>query len=156
MVFPENYPALARERAEELYLNNKYNCVEAAFLALLESCGENVAPETLRVITGLGGGIGRAGCACGALLGCVVGASYFFGRTDEENYTSKTSYQISQKIHDTFREHNKATCCRILSKGLLYGSPEQRRVCALRTAEIVELTAQIIMDAVSSENEKQQ
>lgn len=58
--------------ARNYYLNGDYNCAEAMLLAIRDEYGLDIARDTLRLMSGFGGGMG-CGRACGALLGSVAG-----------------------------------------------------------------------------------
>ena len=146
MTFTEQFPALAREAAEKTYRDKSLNCAESIFKALLTSCGEECPDSLVRAATGFGRGMGGSGCSCGALTGSIMAAGVLFGR-EAIGEDPKFCQELSKKIHDAFRAHHRATCCRVLHNGLISGSPEQKAACAIRTGETAEIVAKILMEA---------
>ena len=57
--------------ARDYYLNGDYNCAEAMLLAIRDEYGLDIARDTLRLMSGFGGGMG-CGSTCGALTGGVA------------------------------------------------------------------------------------
>ena len=101
------------------------------------------------LITGAGGGIGRAGCSCGCILGATMVMGMVFGRTESTGHPPKVCMAAAHRLHDEFRASQGSTCCRILHKGLDFGTREQRLACADRAAFTAELAAKIIMDELA-------
>jgi C_GCAxxG_C_C family probable redox protein len=60
-----------------------------------------------------GGGIGRSGCVCGALVGSLAIAAIVHGEAHHDSHPSK-GYAIAKRIHDSFKKNNGSTCCRLL------------------------------------------
>ena len=150
MTFDENFPANARKSAEEFYKGDRLNCAESIMKALLTNCGEDCPIELLKVATGFGSGIGRAGCTCGALTGSVMAAGMLFGRTNDTGRGPNACIDLSKKIHDAFKEHHKATCCRVLHHGLPYATSQQIEACSQRTGETAEIVARLFMEAAQA------
>lgn len=146
MKFDSGYPARCAELARRFYRDDRLNCAEAAFKALLEGMEKPCPPELVRVATGFGGGIGRSGCICGALTGSVLAAGVLFGRTEETGRPPKQCMALSRRLHEAFKELNGATCCRVLHHGLPFDSKEQLASCTERTASSVEAAARLIME----------
>lgn len=146
MDFDSEYPARCAELARRFYRDDKLNCSEASFRAIMEGTGDPCPPELVRAATGFGGGIGRSGCACGILTGSIIAAGMLFGRTEETGRPPKRCMALSHRIHDAFKELNGATCCRVLHRGLTMDTPEQRAACAERTGTSVEAIARLIME----------
>lgn len=151
MNFAPDYPERARESAEHFYKDVKLNCAESAMKALLTNCGFDCPVELLRVASGFGGGIGKSGCTCGALSGSVMAASILFGRTEDTGCSPSGCTSLAHKLHDAFRAHHKATCCRVLRHGLEHGTDAQKAACAKRTGETVEIAARILMEHAAGE-----
>jgi len=154
MTFDENFPANARKSAEEFYKGDRLNCAESIMKALLINCGEDCPLELLKVATGFGSGMGRSGCSCGALTGSVMAAGILFGRTNDTGRGPKSCIDLTKKIHDAFKEHHKATCCRVLHHGLEYASKAQIEACSKRTGETAEIVARLFMEAAKAEEEQ--
>ena len=93
-----------------------------------------------------GKGMGRAGCSGEMAIG------FFFGRETEIGPCPLSCEEIARELHDRFVKQNRAACCRVLHKGLLwhYGTPEQFENCAQRTVRAARLAAEVIMDHMTS------
>ena len=154
MTFDENFPANARKSAEEFYMDDKLNCAESIMKALLVNCGKDCPLDLLKIATGFGSGMGKAGCACGALTGSVMVAGLLFGRTSETGKGPQSCVDLTKKIHDSFKAHHKATCCRVLHNGLEYASQAQREACSKRTGETAEFVARLFMEAAKAAEEE--
>ena len=48
------------------------NCVESVVKACNKGLNLNLPDAAIRMISGMGGGIGRSGCVCGALSGSAM------------------------------------------------------------------------------------
>ncbi len=139
----------AKTLARTYYERDQLNCAESVLRALMEVFKGQCPPELLKLSSGFGRGMG-AGCACGALVGSVMAVGALFGRTEPTGRCPKETGVLSKAVHDAFREHFGATCCRILHRGLPFGTPEQKASCATRTAEAAEQAAMILAQALNA------
>ena len=65
---------LARQRAENLFTNHRFCCSEALLLVLNHGFNGGLSSEQAAQLgSGFCGGMGEAGCTCGALSGAVMG-----------------------------------------------------------------------------------
>ncbi|MFZ5596279.1 MAG: C-GCAxxG-C-C family (seleno)protein [Bacillota bacterium] len=106
-------PIEARNRAGDYYRKG-YNCAESMFLAFRELLGLDVPAEMVRMATGMGGGLGHAGCMCGALNGAAMIIGMLKGRTSAEESRDGT-YSLTREFHDRFEAGYGYTCCRSLN-----------------------------------------
>ena len=143
---PPDYADKASARAGNLYADDKLNCAEAVFKALLEEAGVSCPPELCKLASAFGKGMGGAGCSCGSLVGAEMAIGFFFGRTEATGHTPDQCLKASKSMHEHFIALNKVTCCRILCKGLRAGSPEQRAQCAKRSADSARKAAEVIIE----------
>ena len=107
------------------YFNNGYSCSESMIKWAIDE--GLVTEELLPVATSFSGGMG-VGCLCGAVAGAqmIVGAQ--FGR--ENKFGNEVIARAKAKeLVQRFMETHKATCCRILTRGLEMGSPERKAHC---------------------------
>ncbi|HBX22352.1 MAG TPA: hypothetical protein DEF34_01770 [Desulfotomaculum sp.] len=102
-----------RNKAGESFRSG-YNCSEAIFTAFRELVAPDLNPELVRVFTGYGGGLGHAGCMCGALTGSVAILGLLTGRVNNEGDREKC-YEHARNFHDRFEQKYSATCCRVLN-----------------------------------------
>ncbi len=62
---------MLKERARDYFLTRDYNCAEAVVLAANDAYGLGVTPDSLKLMSGFGGGMGLKR-TCGALSGCIA------------------------------------------------------------------------------------
>lgn len=122
------------------YFKSGYNCAEAIFLTFREYLAPEIDPQMVKLITGFGEGLGRAGCMCGALSGSVMALDMLKGRTDNQTSQLITA-QYSKEFHDRFREKFGGTCCRVLNK-----FPFETRERAINCIKITANTAKLLME----------
>lgn len=92
--------------------NNGYNCAESVATAVTASFvpGQNCLPK---LATCFGGGLGRRGETCGALVGALLAASLLKGREPGEgDDAKKRAYECSERIVEQFREDFGCLNCR--------------------------------------------
>ena len=138
------------DRAEHLMAGHKFGCSEALLLAFQEILGTNLLPPAAVAMSGsFRGGMGGAGCACGALAAgqMVLGAVFgYYGDAEgrQEPETVKQARDLYREFHDRFREVNGASCCRSLTKGLALEAPERRARCTEIVRAAAALTGGLI------------
>lgn len=123
--------------------NAGYNCAESILRAFRDEAGLTIHDDTLRIATGFGGGLGQAGCLCGALSGAVMVLSLLQGR-DSSTQSRDPAYSSVREFHGIFNKQFGATCCRAL-KSHAFGTKEQRASCL----EIVAVTADLLQQYIS-------
>lgn len=138
------------QRAGGLMAGHKFGCSEALLLAFQEAFGEDLLPPAaVAMSSSFRGGMGGAGCTCGALaagqmvLGSVFG---YHGNADgaQDPETVKRARALFKELHDRFKETSKATCCRALTKGMDHDSPERKENCNRLVRVAAGLTGGII------------
>ena len=134
------------KRAENLFLTRQLQCAEAVMTVLNQGLGGGLAPEmAVRLASALPEGLGRRGCLCGAVNGGALALGLFLGRDGPGYGNGRTVKQAAGQLHDQFKACFKATCCRVLTKSLDYGSDEHFRHCAQMTGTAARLTAGIVL-----------
>ena len=125
------------------YFNNGYSCSESMIKWAIDE--GLVSEDLLAVATPFSGGMG-AGCLCGAIAGAqmIIGAQ--FGR-DNKSGNDNTARIKAKELIQKFLETHKATCCRVLTKGLDMGSPERKAHCT----NMVDDCENIIKELLNSE-----
>lgn len=121
-----------------------YNCTEAIVRAFRDTMNFNFTDEALKMTSGFGGGLGHAGCLCGALSGATMVLGLLQGRADNKQ-SREPIYESSREFHDQFREKFGATCCRVLNPNP-FDSKEHLRNCIKITGNTAELLAEYIRD----------
>lgn len=94
--------------------------------------------------SGFGGGLGHAGCMCGALTGATMVLGMLQGRVSKEQSRGPI-YTSAKEFHGLFQEKFGATCCRVLNPHP-FDSKEHLRNCLKITGGTAELLAQYLMD----------
>jgi len=118
-----------RQRARKNFTLG-YNCAECVAEAVLTLVDTGLPPETKKVATGFGGGVGLYGDTCGAITGAVIAVGCVHGRsglpegTDPKDAVKKAAqelygkpglYRLFNQIPNRFREKYGCTCCRDLT-----------------------------------------
>ena len=96
------------------YFKDGYNCAEAVLRATADTAGIKLDEQAMRMTTGFGGGLGHAGCVCGALAASVMALGLMEGRTAADQ-SREAAYALANEFHDRFRDKFGATCCRALN-----------------------------------------
>jgi C_GCAxxG_C_C family probable redox protein len=130
-----------------------YNCAEAILQAFRSEMPEELSADFFKIASGFGGGIGHAGCMCGALTGSIMVLSLLFGRvSNKESKESKEKiYQLSEEFHGNFKEKFGATCCRVLNPHS-FNSKDHLRNCLKITGGTAELLSEYICKQKTSNN----
>ncbi|MFZ5634670.1 MAG: C-GCAxxG-C-C family (seleno)protein [Bacillota bacterium] len=131
----------ARNKGGE-YFRTGYNCAESIFLAFRDLLGLDVPREMVRAFTGLGGGLGHAGCMCGALTGSALLLGLLKGRTDVEQSRDE-AYALTREFHDKFESNYGYTCCRSLNPHP-FDSREHLRNCIKITGNTAKMLAEFL------------
>ncbi|AET67662.1 C_GCAxxG_C_C family probable redox protein [Desulfosporosinus orientis DSM 765] len=135
----------ARNRAGNKFKSG-LNCSESILHTYNELLKHPLSPEALKVATGFGGGLGHAGCVCGALNASVMVLGLFRGRNDP-GHDRKPAYDLAHEFHDRFSNEYGATCCRVLNQHE-FDSPEHLRRCLKLTGG----TAKLLMEFIKEKN----
>lgn len=144
----EALTVLARNAAGN-YFRMGYNCAESVLRAYIDLLPDSVEPKTTRLATVFGGGLGHAGCTCGALTGSEMVLGMLIGRDDIiENEKDKLQeiYRMSRELHNRFNDQFGSTCCRVLNNGTDYESKDHLRRCLKITGTAATLLAQFLID----------
>ena len=110
--------------AVEYFLSGN-SCSESIILASADKgwCDKSLLP----LATPFSGGIG-SGCLCGAVSGSLMVIGSLYGK--ENSYENPPiAKALAKEFMDKFKETHKATCCRVLSRGFEFGSPERKQHC---------------------------
>lgn len=118
-----------RERARKNF-SRGYNCAECVLEAVLASVDTGLPPETLKLATGFGGGVGLFGDTCGAITGAVLAVGAVHGRRQlphnedrkaaaeeaaRQLYGRPGLYRIFNQIPNRLQEKYGHTLCRDLT-----------------------------------------
>lgn len=107
------------------YYKQGYSCSESVVLAAIDAglCDKNL----LSVATAFSGGM-SSGCLCGAVAGAqmVLGAN--FGKQNSR-LNEETARAKAKEFIEEFKKKRKATCCKVLTAGFDFNSPERKQNC---------------------------
>lgn len=127
------------------YFNNGYSCSESMIKWAID---EGLVDESaLPLATSFAGGIG-VGCLCGAVAGAQLIIGSQFGRDNKfgnENLARAKAREFMQK----FMEKHKATCCRVLTRGMEFNSPYRKEHCTNMVDECEKLVKELVQVEVS-------
>ena len=130
------------QAAADNFLNKGYSCSESIVQAAIDL---NIVPkELLSVATSFSGGMG-SGCLCGAIAGSQIVLGYLFGKNK-----TNTARALAKEFIEEFKKTHKATCCRVLTAGLDFHSPERKKHCV----NMVESCANILSTMLEREMSK--
>ena len=127
------------------YFNNGYSCSESMIKWAIDE--GLVSDELLAVATPFSGGMG-SGCLCGAIAGAQMIIGSQFGR--ENKYGNKLLARVKAKeLIQRFMETHKATCCRVLTRGMEMGSPERKAHCTNMVNDCENLVKDLLKSEIS-------
>lgn len=130
------------QAAVDNFLNKGCSCSESIVKAAVES---GYAPEELiNVATSFSGGMG-SGCLCGAIAGSQIIIGYIFGKNK-----TNTARILAKEFIEEFKKTHKATCCRVLTAGFDFHSPERKQHCV----NMVQSCAKILNEMLEREKAK--
>jgi C_GCAxxG_C_C family probable redox protein len=125
------------------YYRAKYNCAESIIHGFNDVLNLKIDPEMIKMFSGYGGGLGYAGCMCGALSASIAILGYFKGRRTSEEKRD-VIYDLSNRFHDCFEEELGATCCRVLNP-YSFNTPEHARTCLKITGNTAKILMQFLL-----------
>ena len=125
------------------YFNSGYSCSESMIMWAVEK--GLVTKDLLSVATSFSGGMG-SGCLCGAVAGSqiIIGALYGKENKAENEVLARAK---AKELVQRFVETNKATCCRVLTRGFDMASPDRKAHCT----NMVEQCQKLVEDLCISE-----
>ena len=130
------------QAAADNFLNKGYSCSESIVQAAIDL---NIVPkELLSVATSFSGGMGSGGL-CGAIAGSQIVLGYLFGKEK-----TNTARALAREFIEEFKKTHKAACCRILTAGFDFHSPERKKHCV----NMVESCANILSTMLEREMSK--
>ena len=127
------------------YFNNGYSCSESMIKWAID---ENlVSADLLPVATPFSGGMG-VGCLCGAIAGAqmIIGANYGRNNKFENEVLARAK---AKELIQRFMETHKATCCRVLTRGMEMASPERKAHCNNMVNDCQKLVKELVQVGVA-------
>ena len=138
-----------RETAENYYRNGDFYCSESIVKTIRDEFGLSLPDDVIALASGFPVGMGKSGCTCGAIVGGIMAIGMFFGRTQGKDKKVDKTMQLAHELHDIFQKKHKVLGCRILTKGMVLGSPVHMKQCIAFTGEVAEETARILARELS-------
>lgn len=138
---PEMVKNLAEEAVNE-FTNGLY-CSEAILQVFNKGYNLGLDEVALKIATGFGVGLGGSKCCCGSLTGAAMVLSVLKGRTSKEEGVEEL-FALTNLLHDRFRERYKATCCRVLTKNVEWGTPAHHKYCEQFVRGAAEILEEIL------------
>ena len=134
------------EKIQKYFYNGGLNCAESTMRSLIEEGVTGAPPETVRIMSGFGGGMQR-GSTCGAVVAAVAALGWATGRTEPEQDRQPSAEAVREFLR-RFEEEFGALECRELRKahgeGYALKSPQMYRSCTVFLAQAVELVREIL------------
>jgi len=138
---------LVRRRAESLYENHKLCCSESLLLVLNHGFNGGLSSEQAKQLgAGFCGGMGEAGCICGALSGATMGLGLLVGPHVSYGVNKKIFRQLVKKLHDRFHEQFSSTCCRMLIKPFDKDKRGRSRFCGNLTGTTAAIAIELLLE----------
>jgi C_GCAxxG_C_C family probable redox protein len=125
----------ARKKAEGYFQRGEFFCSESVIHTLNELLGWPFDRSITRLASGFPIGIGKSGCVCGAISGGVMALGMAYGR-DHGNAMNGKMLPIAAELHDHIKKLYRSTCCRVITKDLVFDSPERKAHCVKITGEV--------------------
>lgn len=126
------------------YFKNGYSCSESIILACADAglCEQNL----LSVATAFSGGM-SSGCLCGAVAGAQMVLGSMFGKSNSKGNEEIARAKAKDFIAE-FKKRRKATCCKVLTNGLDFGTPERKQNCAQLVEECTDILESLVGEKV--------
>jgi len=104
--------SILSEKAAKHFLEG-YNCAQSVLLTIFEYWnGKNdLVPK---IATAFGGGIGRCGSVCGALVGGVMAIGVKYGTNEPLLEKRLKAYELANKLYKRFEKQHRSVLCREL------------------------------------------
>lgn len=135
-----------RKIAEDYYRNGDFYCSEAVVKTIIDEFQIDVSEDVIKMASGFPVGMGGMGCTCGALTGGVMAIGLVYGRSQGKDPKVNKAMELSAKLYQIFCERHKASCCKVLTRGMEKGSPEHMEQCIAFTGEMAYEAAKIIAE----------
>ena len=131
--------------ARAAYGSNAMCCSEAV-LTVINAEFDGGLPQNLVIALSKGfcGGIGDAGCICGALAGAVMAQSLILGKGPQPADDARVR-ALSKELHDRFVSIHGSACCRVLSEDRDHDS-ESKGPCLEYVESAASICARLLLE----------
>ena len=141
----EKIIADVRKKAEGCFQRGEFYCSESVIHTLNEFLGWPFDRSIVRLASGFPIGIGKSGCVCGAISGGVMALGMAYGRDPGDTMNGRM-FPVAAELHDHIKKLYKSTCCRVITKDLVFDSPERKAHCVKITGEVAAWLADKLLD----------
>ena len=127
------------------YFKKGYSCSESIVQAAIDK--GYLPQEFLSVASPFSGGM-SVRCLCGAISGAHIVIGYLFGKSSSSDGLLARSF--AKEFNESFAKSHKANCCKVLSAGFDFHSPERKSHCL----NLIFDSAQILEDIIKKSDIK--
>ena len=121
------------------YFMEGYSCSESMVQAAVDK--GYIGQEALAIATSFSGGMGVR-CLCGAVAGSQMVIGAMFGRNSKRD--GKKARALAKEFNEKFAQKYKVNCCKVLSSGYDFHSPERKAHCAEMVGDCAVILDEII------------
>ena len=93
-----------------------FACSESVIYAIRKNFELDMSDDAIAMSSGFPWGLGGGGCICGALAGGTMCIGYFFGRKVPGDPKNVRCFELTNELHDYFKETCGGTCCREIGR----------------------------------------
>ncbi len=123
------------------YFKKGYSCSESVVQAAIDK--GYVSKELLSAATAFSGGMGVR-CLCGTVAGSQLVIGSMFGKNEQKD--GMQARALAKQFNEKFSQKYKVNCCKVLSAGFDFHSPERKTHCT----NIVNDAAEIVENIITS------
>lgn len=123
------------------YFKSGYSCSESVVQASIEK--GYVPKELLSVATPFSGGMGVR-CLCGAVACSQLVIGAMFGKNEQRD--GMKARALAKQFNEKFAEKHKVNCCKVLSAGYDFHSPERKNHCCTMVEECCEILENLLKE----------
>ena len=99
--------------------------------------------ELLSVATSFSGGMGVR-CLCGAVAGAQLVIGTMFGKNNERD--GMKARALAKQFNEKFAEKYKVNCCKVLSAGYDFHSPERKNHCSTMVEDCCDILESLLKE----------
>lgn len=131
------------EDAMDVFYNG-FTCAETVIYTLRKHLDLAIPDEVIAASSGFPWGLGGGGCICGALAGGTMCIGIETGKTTPQQERNPACFELTNQLHDAFKEECKGVCCRVLMRGLERDDPQRKKNCAEYVKASLRITADLL------------
>jgi len=130
------------------FYNGGLNCSESTLRCLIEDGVINAPMDTVRMMTGFGGGMQR-GTTCGAVIGAVAALSWATGRTEPDASRAESAAAVREFLKRFEAEFGTLSCKELQTtyvKEHALKSDGMYRKCTVFVEKAIEMAKEILSE----------